>query len=47
MDSLVSRGNPWQHSPETPLGGDVVGRSSLLGAVLARVMHAANPGAPA
>lgn len=45
MDSFVSRGNPWQHSPKTRMGGDGVGRSSLSSAVLGDTKSAVNPGA--
>lgn len=41
----VSRGNPWQHSPKTWMGGDGVGRSSLLSDVLGETESAVNPGA--
>lgn len=44
MDSFVSRGNPWQHSPKTRMGGDGVGRSSLTAAP-GEIESALNPGA--
>lgn len=34
MEAFVSRGNPWQHSLKTRMGGDGVGRSLLSSAVL-------------
>lgn len=41
----VSRGNPWQPSPKTRMGGDGVGRSLLSSDVLGETESALSPGA--
>lgn len=43
--TLVSCGNPWQHSLKSRMGGDGVGRSSLSSDVLGETESAVNPGA--